>query len=183
MVRCNPISAGQEPIAELHAEARAADPTAGTSSGRISQQINEGLRAVQEQFKQHARIVQVALRDDTVLLHTLKIDKLGTRRWECVRQAVYFYQQLQQQSISLEAYGVSAKELQQARSATNQLLQLKSARLDKKSTAEHSTQEKRQAQEALRGWVADFRTVARMSVPRASRKPWKPLAIQVRAVV
>ena len=148
----------------------------------LSQQINEGLQAVQDEFKQHARITQIALRDDAALLHALKIDKLGTRRWACVRQAVYFYQQLQQRGITLEAYGVSAKELQQARSAAHQLLELKAARLDKKSEAEHSTQEKRHAQEALRAWVADFRTVARMAF-RDQPQTLEAFGIKVRAVV
>ena len=148
----------------------------------LSQQINEGLQAVQDQYKQHARIAQIALRDDTVLLYALRVNKLGTRRWECVRQAVYFYQQLQQQGISLEVYGVSAKEIQRAHSAASLLLQLKASRLDKKSTAEHSTQEKRHAQEALRVWVADFRTVARMAF-RDQPQTLEAFGIRVRAVV
>ena len=129
----------------------------------LSQQINASLQAVQEQFKQHVSIVQVAFRHDAILLHSLKIDRLATRRWEGVRQAIYFYSQLQQRKVSLDAYGVSAKEVQQAHSAATQLLQLKEVRADKKSQAEHSTQEKQRAQEALRLWVKDFRTTARMA--------------------
>lgn len=129
----------------------------------ISQQINTGLQALQEQFKQHVQIAQVAFRNDAVLLHSLKIDQLSARRWEGVRQMLYFYEQLQQQNASLDAYGVSAKEVQQARTGAQSLLQQKAARVDKKSCAEHCTQEKRAVQKALRTWVQDFRTIARMA--------------------
>ena len=129
----------------------------------LSQQIKAGLQAVHQQFKQHVRIVQVAFREDAVLLHSLKVDRLAIRRWECVRQAIYFYEQLQRQEVTLGAYGVSAEEMQQVRAAANELLQLKQARADKKGMSGHSTQEKQRAQEALRSWVKDFRTIARMA--------------------
>ena len=148
----------------------------------LSQQLNESLRAVQEQFKQHVSIMQVAFRDDTVLLHSLKVDRFATRRWEGVRQMIHFYDQLRRQKITLDAYGVPAKEIQQAHSAAIHLLQLKEARADKKSCAEHSTQEKQQAQEALRLWVKDFRTTARMAF-RDQPQTLEAFGINVRAKV
>jgi hypothetical protein len=146
----------------------------------LSQQINTGLQALAEQFKEHVRIVEVALRKDTALLHSLKVDRLAKRRWEFVRQAGHFYGQLQDQKVSLEAYGISTKEIQQNRSAANELLQLKEVRADKKSAAEQSTQDKREAQATLRRWVKDFHTIARMAF-RSQPQTLEAYGIRVRA--
>ncbi|MEQ9438115.1 MAG: hypothetical protein RIG62_03675 [Cyclobacteriaceae bacterium] len=148
----------------------------------LSQQINTGLLALQEQFKQHVQVAQMAFRNDSVLLHTLKIDPLSARRWEGVRQALYFYEQLEQQNASLEAYGVSAKEVKQARTAAQSLLQQKASRADKKSCAEQCTEEKREAQKALRTWVQDFRTIARMAF-RSQPQTLEAFGIHVSASV
>ncbi|WKN46227.1 hypothetical protein [Tunicatimonas pelagia] len=148
----------------------------------LSQQINSGLQALAEQFKEHVRIVQVALRNDTTLLHSLEIDRLAQRRWEFVRQAGNFYGQLQDQKVSLEAYGISSKEIQQNCSAANELLQLKEVRADKKSAAEQSTQDKREAQATLRMWVKYFHTIARMAF-RSQPQALEAYGIRVRATV
>ncbi len=148
----------------------------------LSQQINASLEAMQMQFKEHVRIVQVALRQDAALLHSLRIERVASRRWDCVRQAVYFYGQLQQQNVNLETYGITAKEVQQALKAAQELLQRKEARADKKSLAENSTEEKRKAQAALYQWVVDFRTIARMAF-RNQPQTLEAFGIRVRAKV
>ncbi|MEM6843292.1 MAG: hypothetical protein AAF632_13775 [Bacteroidota bacterium] len=148
----------------------------------ISQQMNIALSAVEDQFKLHVRIARVALRNKPEVLHSLKVDRLATRQWECIRQAEYFYGQLIQQNISLKAYEVNDKELQKAQADIDELLRLKEARIDRKSQAEHSTQEKQQAQEALRIWVKDFHTIARMAF-REQLQSLEAYGIQVQAKV
>ncbi|MEM9832366.1 MAG: hypothetical protein AAF944_17170 [Bacteroidota bacterium] len=148
----------------------------------ISQQMNIALSAVEDQFKLHVRIARVALRNKPEVLHSLKVDRLATRQWECIRQAEYFYGQLIQQKISLKAYEVNDKELQKAQVDIDELLRLKEARIDRKSQAEHSTQEKQQAQEALRIWVKDFHTIARMAF-REQLQSLEAYGIQVQAKV
>ncbi|MEM8969601.1 MAG: hypothetical protein AAGE93_24500 [Bacteroidota bacterium] len=148
----------------------------------ISQQMNIALEAVEEQFKLHVRVARVALRNKPEVLHSLKVDRFSTRQWECIRQAEYFYSQLAEQKISLKVYEVSDKELKQAQTDIDELQRLKEARVDRKSKAEHSTQEKQQAQEALRIWVKDFHTIARMAF-REQPQALEAYGIQVQAKV
>ena len=63
----------------------------------LSKQLNESLLAVTEQFREHVLVVQAAFRHDAELLHSLKIERFATRRWEGVRQATHFYWQLREQ--------------------------------------------------------------------------------------
>ena len=146
----------------------------------LSKQLNASLVAVAEQFREHVLVVQASFRHDPELLHSLKINRFATRRWEEVRQAVHFYHQLKLQEVSLANYGVSDKELQQAYANAAQLRQLKQVRADKKSRAEQCTQDKAQLQKELRQWVSDFRTIARMAF-RAQPQTLEAFGIQVSA--
>ena len=130
---------------------------------QMSQQIEEGFRAVCDQLKVHVRIAQVAFREDTMLLHSLKVHRIETRRWECVRQAEYFYAQLRSRKLSLRAYGITDKELQQSAAAVSQLMQRREDRMEKKGLVEQQSQDKHRAQKALRAWMTDFRMIARVA--------------------
>lgn len=129
----------------------------------LSQQINASLLATRDQFKEHAHLAQVAFRQDPPLLNLLGIARIASRRWDCVRQAVFFYERLQERKLSLENLGVSRKELQQAHTTAVQLLDLKEKRVQKKGLAEQSTQDKKEAQRALRAWLVEFRAIARLA--------------------
>jgi hypothetical protein len=146
----------------------------------LSKQLNASLLAVNDQFREHALVVQAAFRRDAELLHSLKIDRFATRRWEGVRQAIHFYRQLKEQKVSLANYGVSDKDLQQAYANATQLQQLKQMRADKKSHAEQCTQDKMQVQKELRQWVSDSRTTARMAF-REQPQTLEAFGIQVSA--
>ena len=132
----------------------------------LSQQVNAGLKAVRDQLLEDVRSVRFALRQDPERLHFLQVEHIKTRKWECVQQAVFFYQQLQKQDLSLEAFGISKKSLQQSLTVATQLLQQKKQRTHKKGLSEHNTQEAHQAMAALRDWVVEFRGIARAAYRR-----------------
>ena len=148
----------------------------------LSQQINASLLATRDLFKDHARIAMIAFRRDPTLIRALGVTPLATRRWECVRQASYFYQQLQEQKLSLEAYGISTKEIQQIQANVAQLLSLKEERVHKKGLSEHGTQERKQAQSDLRDWVMEFRSIARVAF-RSQPQMLEIFGIRVAAAV
>ena len=127
----------------------------------ISQQINESILSLQVAFKEHARVARTALRNDPITLHTLKIERIAQARWECIRQADYFYKKLKEQNVSLEGYEVSKKEIQQAINDIAQVQEMKKERTHKKGMAENSTQEKTKALQELRAWMVEFRGIAR----------------------
>lgn len=129
----------------------------------LSQQISASLKAVRDQLREHARIARFALNDDPRRLHSLKINTIVLRTWECVEQAIFFYQQLQEQNIALDKFGLLKKEVQQSLEAATALLKQKKQRIRQKGRAEHGTQQIKQAQAALRDWLVEFRSIARVA--------------------
>lgn len=129
----------------------------------LAQQISAQLEAVQAQFKEHLKVARTAYRNEPATLHALRIERIAQRGWPLVRQAAHFYHKLQERQLSLQAYGVSAKVIQQAMTDTNELLVLRQGRIRQKGFAESCTQEKKQAFRELRAWVAEFRNIARIA--------------------
>ena len=129
----------------------------------VTQQIKVSLGAVQSQFRAHVRVAKVAFRDDKALLHALRIDRISTRRWEVVQQADHFYNLLRQRKVSLKAYDISDKEIQQSHTSVTQLLQLKQDRTALKGQVQQETLDKRNTQRALQAWVTEFRLIARVA--------------------
>lgn len=127
----------------------------------LSQQINASLLATRDQFKEHARLALVAFRQDPALIYALKIERIATRRWDCVRQAGYFYQVFQERKLTMEGLGISPREIQQTQAVVTQLLRLKEARVLKKGLAEQGTEARQKAQADLREWLMEFRAIAR----------------------
>ena len=88
----------------------------------LSKQTNAGLEAMRDQLRMHRKAAFFALRDEPEQLHSLSIDRLERGIWACVKQSVHFHQQVLQQKISLEAQGISQKEIQEALKTATQLL-------------------------------------------------------------
>lgn len=129
----------------------------------LSQQINASLLATRDLFKDHARIAMVAFHHNPALIQALSIRPLASRRWECVRQADHFYQQLQDRALCLKTFGIGSEEIRQIHANVKQLLRLKEERVHKKGLSERGTQDRRQAQNDLRDWVMEFRSIARVA--------------------
>ena len=130
----------------------------------LRHQISEQLEAVQDQFDEHLRVARIALRKQPTVLNTLRIERIEPKGWPRVRQAAYFYQQMQKQKLSLQGYTVSPKELQRAAAETHGLLSLRQERIRQKGLAESSTEAKNRAFEALRQWVRECRNIARIAL-------------------
>ena len=129
----------------------------------LSQQINTGLKAVREQLREHVRIARFALNDDPQRLHSLRVDPISLRTWECVDQAIFFYRKLTEQNIGLEKFGLPKKEVEQSQQAATELLTLKQQRIRQKGRAETTTQEIQLAVRNLRDWLVEFRGIARVA--------------------
>lgn len=127
----------------------------------LSQQINASLLATRDQFKEHAHLAQVAFRQDPALVRALRVTRIANRRWECVRQAEYFYKIFQEQKLSLKNLGIPAREIEETQASVTELLRLKETRIQKKGIAEQGTEARQQAQAALREWLMEFRAIAR----------------------
>ena len=129
----------------------------------LSQQINESLLATRNLFREHARTAMVAFQDDPLLIQALGIMSLPIRRWECIRQASVFYQQIRERRLPLDAFGISDEDIQQIHTNVERLLRLKEERVQKGEQSDQGAQEREQAQRDLRDWVVEFQSVARMA--------------------
>ena len=132
----------------------------------LSQQINEGQRAIVAAFKEHAKAAHFAFRHDPSLLHSLEVSRISRRRWESIKQAAFFYRQLASKKLSLQAYGISPKAVQQTIKDIDALMHQREQRTHRKARGEHNTQQKQAAYAALREWLVEFRGVARLAFRR-----------------
>ena len=148
----------------------------------LSQQVNAGLKAVNDQLRKHARVARFALREDSERLRSLRVETFATRQWEGVQQAIFFYGQLQQQDLSLETFGLTKKEVQRSQTVATQLLQQKKQRTHKKGLAQHHTQAFQQAVVELRDWIVEFRGIARTAYRRQPQM-LEMFGIRVRSTV
>lgn len=148
----------------------------------LSKQTNAGLEAMRDQLRMHRKAAFFALRDEPEQLYSLRIERLERGIWACVRQSLYFHQQILQQKISLEAQGISQKEIQEALKTATQLLQYKKTRFHLKGLRQQNTRELRQAVVALRAWVMEFRANARLAY-RQQPQMLEMFGIQVKTSV
>ena len=148
----------------------------------LSKQMNAGLQAVREQFSLHRKGAIFALRNQPELLHALQIDQVERGTWTGVKQAVYFYEQLLQQKVSLEGLGVSQKEIKESLKTATQLLQQRKDRTRRKGLSQQNTRELHQAVVALRAWVIEFRANARLAY-RQQPQMLEMFGIRVKASV
>ncbi len=148
----------------------------------LSKQTNAGLQAVRDQLSVHRKAAVFALRDEPGQLYSLNIDRLERGIWACVKQSIHFHQQVLQQKISLEAQGISQKEVQEALKTATQLLQYKKKRFHQKGLRQQNTRELRQAVVALRVWVMEFRANARLAY-RQQPQMLEMFGIRVKASV
>ncbi len=129
----------------------------------ISNQIGAGRGAAIDQFRHFAKASRFALEDNPELLHALQIDRFDQSTWGVIDQAIFFYQQLQEQKVSLEAFGISAKDVQNALNTATHLLKQRKERIRRKAMVQQNTQDVRRATLALRQWAMEFRANARLA--------------------
>ena len=129
----------------------------------IGRQLSTDIKTVCTTFRDHARVVKTAFRHDPITLQTLKVKAISTNQWKCLKEAIYFYGQLNNHVTTVAAYGLTAEVIAQSRAAAEAVLAMKSDRAHSKGMAEDSTQSKQKAFQALRAWIMDFRRTARLA--------------------
>nr|WKN40160.1 hypothetical protein K4G66_15810 [Tunicatimonas sp. TK19036] len=92
---------------------------------KLVQRMNAELENTYTQFKEHVGVLQIALQNDLETLYSLNIQKISSNKWARVRQAAYFYRQIQAQNLNLENYGISKGEIQQSSAEVEALLEMK----------------------------------------------------------
>ena len=129
----------------------------------IARQLDADRQTAHAMFKEHVGVARTAFRNDPVVLHNLHIQRIATKTWEWPRQALYFYTKVEEHAAQLEPFGINQEVIAQAQASVQALIELKEDRMDRKGMAQHSTQEKRKAFKALREWMLEFRSLARIA--------------------
>ena len=129
----------------------------------IAHQLNADRQAAHAMFKEHVGVTRTAFRNEPVILHSLKIQRIAKGKWEWPQQALYFYTKLEEHIAQMEPFGINQEVIVQASTSIQALIAMKEDRFHKKGLAEDSTQEKRKAFKALKEWVLEFRSVARIA--------------------
>lgn len=148
----------------------------------LSKQIGAGRGAAIDQFRHYAKAARFALEDNPELLHALQIDRINQSTWGVVDQAIFFYQQLQEHKVSLDAFGIGAKDVQDALKTATNLLRQRKERIRRKAMVQQNTQDVRQATAALRQWMIEFRANARLAY-RQQPQMLEMFGIRVKAPV
>lgn len=129
----------------------------------IAQQIEANQQTCRSAFREHADVVRIAFRNEPVLLHGLKIQRISKRKWDWTEQALHFYTLIEVHAARLKPFGISKEVITQAKASVEALIALKNDRMKQKGLTEDSTLAKREAFQALKRWVQEFRTTARFA--------------------
>ncbi len=148
----------------------------------LGQQVNAQQTAVQAQFREHAKVARTAYRSEPNIVHLLRIELLEKNGWDGIRQAAYFYHKLQERKLSLQSFGVSDKDIQQATTDITNLMVLKQSRLRQKGKSEDCTQAKNAAFSELRSWIREVRSTARFAFKK-NPQMLEAFGVVVRAAV
>lgn len=149
----------------------------------INKQIDREADTVTDLFREHVKVARIALRNDEVFLHSLKVKRFANGRWALIRQAEHFYfKLLEGNPAALETYNVSQAQLEQTQAATEAVKLAKRNRTRNTGTAKQSTQQKKQAYAALKNWIMEFTAVARFAF-RDQPKLLESFGIEVPASV
>ena len=148
----------------------------------LGQQVNAQQTAVRAQFREHAKVARTAYRSEPNIVHLLRIELLQKNGWDSVRQAAYFYHKLQERKLSLQSFGVSDKDIQQATTDITNLMVLRQSRLRQKGKSEDCTQAKNVAFRELRSWIREVRSTARFAFKK-NPQMLEAFGVTVRAAV
>ena len=148
----------------------------------LGQQVNAQQTALWAQFREHAKLARMAYRNEPGTLHTLRIERFEKSKWPGVRQAAHFYHKMQERKLSLQTFGVSEQEIQQATTNITDLMVLRKMRTRQKAKSESCTQVKNNAIRELRQWVMDTRSAARFAFKK-NPQMLEAFGIVVRAMV
>lgn len=129
----------------------------------VGKQLNADREAILALFKDHVSVARTAFRKDPVVLHTLKIKRLVTNTWGWTQQALHFYTKVEAHASRMAPHGINQEMIAQAKASVEALIAMKDDRTEHKGVAQNSTQQKRLAFKALREWILEFRSIARLA--------------------
>lgn len=133
-------------------------------SWQISNQMDQELEAIRPVFVEHVTIARFAFRHQEAVLRTFNISSISSNKWTWVKQANNFYSKVMAYAEQMAAHGANEQELLQIKASLENIMVLREDRMHKKGEAEDTTENRNRAGKALKKWVSEFRTAARLAL-------------------
>lgn len=145
----------------------------------IAAQLKENTQQARETFLDHVAIVKFAFRKDPITLAQFNVEKVSHRINSWPMQANYFYAKAGEHIAQLSQHGLTAEELAQGQAMVEAVTLARNQRILSKGEAEETTRLRDMSVKALKAWMSEFRTVAKLAL-KESPQLLESLGIMVR---
>lgn len=115
-------------------------------------------------FADHAAIVQFVFRKEPATLAKFRVEKISKKVEEWTLQAGFFYSRVKEHAALLSDHGLTPEECAQATAMVEAVMTVRHQRMQRKGEAQQATHTRDVSLKALRAWMKDFRTTARMAL-------------------
>lgn len=130
----------------------------------IASQIRADVQMARQQFIEHVAITKFAFRKAPATLEKFNVKRTSRKIEAWLLQASEFYRIAASYSDTLSPHGFSAGEISQSAATIDALSAARNQRIMKKGDAEEATRLRDQSLKALKSWMQDFRSTAKMAL-------------------
>lgn len=130
----------------------------------LASQIKAHEQLARQTFEDHVAIVKFAFRKEPATLAKFNIERTARKVEAWTLQASYFYTKAAEHSSLLAQHGLTAEEMAQALAMVEAVTTARNQRLLRKGEAEEATRTRDLSIKALKAWMKDFRTYARLAL-------------------
>lgn len=116
-------------------------------------------------LSEHRTLAKWIFRQDTDNYRRLELFRpIASQQAAKINQVQQFYREALKSHGLFVRHGLPKAELEQAQSMIEAIVEARRERQQKSGEAQHATQQRDKVRRALRTWVSDFRTVARVAL-------------------
>ena len=130
----------------------------------LARELRTQLQETRQAFSHHVATVRLAFRNDPSTLAKFQVNRVATKQNEWQAQARYFYTKAAGYAEVLAGYQLPQSELAQNQASVEALMALRNRRLQLKGEAEEATRTRDLGMQALRRWMREFYSIARLAL-------------------
>ena len=132
---------------------------------QIARNLLDNEREMHQRFLEHRTLAKWIFRQDVDNYRRLELFRpIAGQQATKISQIQQFYREVLKSPSLFTRHGLPKAELEQAQSMIEAIVEARRERQQKAGEAQHATQQRDEARRALRTWVSDFRTVARVAL-------------------
>ena len=158
------LQVGQELLNQVEL-LQQAKKTGYQSKGKVSRSLQADEHEMHLRFCDHRKLAKWIFRNSTDEYEQFELNQpIAGRKAAKIVQIQHFYQEALKATKVFSRHGLPREELEQAQVMIDSIVEARHERLQKSGEAQQATQQRNDARRALRTWLADFRTVARIAL-------------------